>query len=80
MIINPNGGQMNAASGPKRQIDITKATDILCKCENDIFMPVMKFKKLSALVSPTGRDSIIPVEVYVCTKCGTIPEELDINI
>ena len=76
MIIDPNsGGQFQA---PKKQVDFSKATDLKCECGNDIFMPVMKFKKLSALVSPTGKESILPFECYVCTACSNIPEDLDI--
>lgn len=73
MIINPNGQQPPA---PK-QIDFTKTTDLTCECGNDIFMPMMKFKNLSAIASPNGKAGIIPVEVYVCSACGKIPEALD---
>ena len=34
------------------------------------------FKKLSALVSPNGRESLIPIETFACIECGTIPKEL----
>ena len=76
MIVDPTGGQLQ---GPKKQVDFSKATDLVCECGNDIFMPVMKFKKLSALVSPTGKEAIIPIECYTCTACGSIPKELDFN-
>jgi hypothetical protein len=45
-----------------------------------MFMPVMKFRKTSAITSPTGKAGIVPVEVYMCTACGTIPEELDFKL
>ena len=76
MIINPNAGGPPQVIG--NQIDYSKATDLICDCGNDIFMPVMKFKKMSALVSPNGKANLIPFEVYTCTGCGNIPEELDV--
>jgi len=76
MLADPTGGRLQV---PKKQVDFTKATDLVCKCGNDIFMPVMKFKTLSALVSPTGKEALIPIEVYICSACGAIPQELDFN-
>ena len=34
-------------------------------------------KKLSALVSPTGQEAIIPVQVYSCGNCGHINSKLN---
>ena len=32
-------------------------------------------KKLSALVSPTGQEAIIPVAAFACDSCGHINKE-----
>ena len=45
MIINPNAGG-NSPQVIGNQLDYSKATDLICECGNDIFMPVMKFKKM----------------------------------
>lgn len=74
------GGANNVPGMPKQMIDLKSATDLLCSCGNATFMPVMKFKRLSALVSPTGKEVVVPFEVYVCTACGNIPTELDVTI
>tara|TARA_B110000902_G_scaffold150931_1_gene173503 strand:+ start:171 stop:290 length:120 start_codon:yes stop_codon:yes gene_type:complete len=29
-------------------------------------------RKLSALLSPTGQQSMIPIQVFACAKCGHI--------
>jgi hypothetical protein len=29
-------------------------------------------RKLSALLSPAGQESMIPIQVFVCAKCGHI--------
>ena len=59
-------------SQPQRvNVDISKATDILCTgCQSPYFMEVMRLKRLSAFISPTGREEIINIPVLLCTECG----------
>ena len=42
-------------------------------CENTTFFPVMFFKELSPMMSPSGKEELIPVETYGCSACGSIP-------
>ena len=57
-------------------IDLTHAKDIICeKCGGLGFKQTMMLKKLSALVSPNGQESIVPVMAFACDKCGHINEE-----
>lgn len=68
-IINfdPNEGQAQV------QINPNDLTDVLCeKCDNQTFVPAFIFKMLSAVLSPSGKESLIPLQVYSCTKCGHI--------
>tara|TARA_R100001015_G_C4429373_1_gene27116 strand:- start:39 stop:290 length:252 start_codon:yes stop_codon:yes gene_type:complete len=49
--------------------------DITCdKCGSQCFQPVFLFKKLSAVLSPTGVENIIPMQLYRCADCGHINE------
>ena len=57
--------------------DISLAKDIKCvNCGNLYFNAGRRIKFLSKLVSPDGKDYIIPMETLLCQKCGT---ELDPN-
>tara|TARA_R100000152_G_C6616191_1_gene68405 strand:+ start:96 stop:338 length:243 start_codon:yes stop_codon:yes gene_type:complete len=57
-------------------VDLSHAKDIECEeCGNKGFRQSMMLKKLSALVSPNGKEAIIPVMVFACDKCGHINEE-----
>ena len=39
------------------QVDLAKAHNVLCnKCGNFAFIPAVTFKKLSAILSPTGKE------------------------
>lgn len=52
-------------------IDLSKTTDILCeKCQCPHFMEVMRLKRLSMLISPTGKEEIIPIQTLLCVGCG----------
>ena len=71
----PNGLQ-NRQDG--LQLDLSQAETILCeKCGNGLFIQSFFLKKLSALVSPTGQEAVIPVQVYSCGNCGHINSKLN---
>tara|TARA_R110001583_G_scaffold118946_1_gene270375 strand:+ start:250 stop:477 length:228 start_codon:yes stop_codon:yes gene_type:complete len=54
-------------------IDFNKTTAEICeKCENDTFQQVYRMRKLSALLSPSGQETMIPIQVFACAKCGYI--------
>ena len=60
-----NGLQMN--------IDFSQTSAEICeKCENDTFVQVYKIRKLSALLSPSGTEAMIPIQLFTCAKCGHI--------
>ena len=60
------------------QLDLSQAETILCeKCGNGLFIQSFFLKKLSALVSPTGQEAIIPLQVYSCGNCGHINSKLN---
>ena len=58
---------------PQMNIDFSQTTAEVCeKCENDTFQQVYRMRKLSALLSPAGQETMIPVQVFACAKCGHI--------
>ena len=70
MIVPGKDGQM------QEQIDISKTSAIKCeKCENQTFKQSLLLRKLSALVSPNGQETLVPVQVFACEKCGNVNSE-----
>ena len=58
---------------PQMNIDFSKTTPEVCEaCENDTFIQVYQMRKLSKLLSPTGQETKIPIQVFSCAKCGHI--------
>ena len=58
---------------PQMNIDLSQTIAEVCeKCENDTFIAVFKMRKLSALLSPAGKESMVPLQVFACVKCNNI--------
>ena len=67
---------------PKQQvkIELSDADTMKCqKCGNSIFIQGYVIKRISAIVSPTGKEVIAPIQVFNCGNCGEmLPlQELD---
>ncbi len=57
-------------------VSLNDARDMVCECGNKVFMPGYRFKKLSKIMTGNAQDSIIPIEMYLCTQCGKALQEL----
>ncbi len=72
MVIPGKDGQM------QEQIDFSKTTEIKCEaCGGQTFKQTLLMRKMSALVSPNGQETIIPVAVFACEKCGHVNSDFE---
>ena len=70
MIVPGKDGQA------QQTIDMSQTTQVQCeKCENSTFKQTLLIRKMSALVSPNGQETIIPMQVFACEKCGHVNKE-----
>ena len=61
---------------PQMKVDINDLTDFVCsECESKAFRSITLFKRLSPLVSPTGKEQLVPIPSFRCDDCGHINEE-----
>ena len=69
--------QTQGADGQQQMnIDISQTSEMKCdKCENNTFKQTMMLRKMSAIVSPNGQETIIPMAVFACEKCGHVNDE-----
>ena len=44
-----------------------------CDCGGHLFAPGIVFKKISAIISPSGKEEIYPIEVLICQSCHKVP-------
>ena len=67
---------MNNAGNPSVNYGvILDSPNVVCECGCKTFTPAAILKKVSRVVTATGRDEIVEIPVYVCTRCGKIPNE-----
>ena len=60
----------------QQTIDMSQTTPVKCEsCENQTFKQTLLLRKLSALVSPNGQETLVPVQVFACVKCGNVNSE-----
>jgi hypothetical protein len=57
------------------QVDLSKADTIKCDdCGNYLFIQANVIKRISPIMSPTGQEALVPVQVYSCGNCGKVPK------
>jgi len=62
---------------PKQQIDLSQAESIKCEeCGNYSFIQTYFLKRISPLVSPTGEEAVVPIQVFSCGNCGAVPKKM----
>lgn len=67
---------------PGQGIDITQTSPTTCEsCGKEAFQEAVILRKISALLSPTGKEGFVPVQVFACISCGHVnndflPKEL----
>lgn len=54
--------------------NLIDSPNIVCECGCKTFIPAVVLKSVSKLVSPTGKDEILDLPVYICSKCGKVPD------
>ena len=58
----------------KIKIDLTSTPWVKCEAGNLLWDSSMLFKKLSSLMSPSGKEELLPAEVIICKRCGKVPK------
>ena len=67
---------MPGSKGQQVTVDLSQAENIVCKsCGNYSFIQSFFLKRISALMSPTGQEAIVPVAAFCCEQCGHINKE-----
>ena len=65
---------------PGLTVNMSQTTAVTCEsCKHDIFIPAFKIRKMSALLSPHGKETMIPMQVFACAKCGHINSDFELK-
>ena len=63
---------LNSGTFVPPTFDIVACPNEICACGNKIWVQGNVLKKISALMSPTGKEQIVPIPIFVCSKCGDL--------
>lgn len=72
MNANYAQGNINQCINPSV---IISSPNVVCECGNKVFIEAVILKKVSPLVTGSPTESLYPIPVYQCSRCGKIPAE-----
>ena len=76
-IVGDDGNQQP----PNVNVNLADAEDVKCEeCECNVFAERMIIKRISKFVTGSDRDSISPIPVIACAKCGHVNKEFMPNL
>ena len=62
---------------PQKQININDTESVKCEdCGNYSFIQSYFIRRISAILSPNGQETMMPIQVYSCGNCGKVPDNL----
>jgi len=73
---------MQNFSQQKQQISIAldQTTPLLCEeCGSDIFVEVLRIRKIPKILIASQQDGLQPVSVFACAKCKHVNKEFDLK-
>ena len=67
---------MKPIKPPKKEIHFEDTESIKCdECGNATFIQCFFLRRISPIVSPTGQEAMVPIQVYSCGNCGKVPDK-----
>ena len=67
----------NIPNMPSPGISYSQTDAMKCEeCGSEIFQPAVLLRRVSALVSPSGKETVMPVQIFACIKCGHVNEDM----
>jgi hypothetical protein len=75
-INQSNSMNLNEIPSSEQQsprVDINAAEWAKCTCGGMVFTSAVMVKRISPLLSPTGKEEIAPLDIIVCKTCDKIP-------
>ena len=55
---------------------LAQAESVSCEhCANQTFVGVMMMKRISPIISPTGKEAVVPIQTFACNACGFVNKE-----
>jgi hypothetical protein len=78
MALDFTGANPQLPQRPQPKIGIKDTTEVVCdKCQHNVFNMGLYLRKVSPLLSGTGKPSYLPIDnvAFHCVKCGHVNDE-----
>ena len=78
---NKNRSNIQLMDDQSSEVPITasqlaQAESVSCEhCANQTFVGVMMMKRISPIISPTGKEAIVPIQTFACNACGFVNKQ-----
>ena len=78
---NKNQSNIQLMDDQSSEVPITasqlaQAENVTCEhCANQTFVGVMMMKRISPIISPTGKEAVVPIQTFACNACGFVNKE-----
>lgn len=67
---------MNQQKPVQLKVSLDKTTPVTCEsCEGQAFQEALMLRKVSKFLTGDTQDGILPIQIFVCAKCGHINKE-----
>lgn len=61
----------------KINVDLRQSTPVICtECGGQVFNEGLYLRKISRFLTGAPQDSLVPIPVFNCAKCGSVVKEL----
>ena len=55
---------------------LAQAESVTCEsCGNHTCVGVMMMKRISPIISPTGKEAVVPIQTFACNACGFVNKQ-----
>lgn len=58
----------------QQKVDLSEIPWIKCEEGNMMWETSMLFKRISPIMSPSGKEELVPAELVTCKQCGKVPK------
>lgn len=72
-----SAGNPGQAAPQVTEQTVRDAKIVECPCGGKVFSEKMMFKQISAIMSPSGKEELFPLNLVVCENCGGVPEQFN---
>lgn len=59
------------------KLNVNELDDIICEqCQSKLFTPVFLLKKVPLIYTGTGKEELLPIQLFECAKCGHVDKSI----